>query len=122
STTVGCNNGVQVQVEAGSFAAVFDPQTKTVYVENQLSASMSVVNGATCNAMNDSGCNQKPPFLATGIDPAPFVTIQPHKRSMFPARTQTSPGFSTALGATRPGLTAAPRTRPLRLREMVHQG
>jgi DNA-binding beta-propeller fold protein YncE len=33
---------------------------------------MSVVNGATCNAVNHSGCNQKPPVLATGIDPAPF--------------------------------------------------
>jgi YVTN family beta-propeller protein len=72
STTVGCNNGAQVQVEAGGFAAVFDPQTKTVYVENYLSTSMSVVNGATCNATNHSGCNQKPPVLATGLDPAPF--------------------------------------------------
>jgi DNA-binding beta-propeller fold protein YncE len=72
STTVGCGNAAQVQVGAFGFAAVFDPQTKTVYVENFLSASMSVVNGATCNATNHSGCNQKPPVLATGIDPAPF--------------------------------------------------
>ncbi len=72
STTAGCANLAQVQVGAVGFAAVFDPQTKTVYVENYLSTSMSVVNGATCNAVNHSGCNQKPPILATGIDPAPF--------------------------------------------------
>jgi YVTN family beta-propeller protein len=72
STTDGCGNAAQVQVGALGFAAVFDPQTRTVYVENFLSTSMSVVNGATCNAMNHSGCNQKPPVLATGIDPAPF--------------------------------------------------
>jgi DNA-binding beta-propeller fold protein YncE len=72
STTAGCANFAQVQVGAYGFAAVFDPQTKTVYVENFLSTSISVVNGATCNAMNHSGCNQKPPVLATGIDPAPF--------------------------------------------------
>jgi DNA-binding beta-propeller fold protein YncE len=72
STTAGCGNFAQVQVGNTPFAVVFDPQTKTVYVENQGSSSMSVVNGATCNAMNHSGCNQKPPILATGIDPAPF--------------------------------------------------
>jgi YVTN family beta-propeller protein len=72
STTAGCASFPQVQVGAYGFAAVFDPQTRTVYVENFLSTSMSVVNGATCNAMNHSGCNQKPPALATGIDPAPF--------------------------------------------------
>jgi len=72
STTAGCGNFAQVQVGSLGFAAVFDPQTRTVYVENFFSTSMSVVNGATCNAMNHSGCNQKPPVLATGIDPAPF--------------------------------------------------
>ena len=72
STTLGCGSAAQVQVGAFGFAAVFDPLTKTVYVENQLSTSVSVVNGATCNALNHSGCNQKPPILATGIDPAPF--------------------------------------------------
>jgi DNA-binding beta-propeller fold protein YncE len=72
STTLGCGSAAQVQVGASGFAAVFDPLTKTVYVENQLSTSVSVVNGATCNALNHSGCNQKPPILATGIDPAPF--------------------------------------------------
>ena len=72
STTAGCASFAQVQVGAYGFAAVFDPQTRTVYVENFLSTSISAVNGATCNAMNHSGCNQKPPVLATGIDPAPF--------------------------------------------------
>lgn len=72
STTVGCGSAAQVQVGAYGFEAVFDPQTKTVYVENYLSTSISVVNGATCNATIHSGCNQKPPILATGIDPAPF--------------------------------------------------
>jgi YVTN family beta-propeller protein len=72
STTVGCGNAAQVQVQNTPIAAVFDPQTKTVYVENQGSSSISVVNGATCNAMNHSGCNQKPRILATGIDPAAF--------------------------------------------------
>jgi YVTN family beta-propeller protein len=72
STTAGCANFAQVQIGAYGFAAVFDPQTRTVYVENFFSTSMSVVNGTTCNAMNHSGCNQKPPVLATGIDPTPF--------------------------------------------------
>ena len=72
SITVGCSNAAQVQIGVLGFAAVFDPQTSTVYVDNFLSTSMSVVNGATCNAMNHSGCDQKPPVLATGIDPGPF--------------------------------------------------
>jgi DNA-binding beta-propeller fold protein YncE len=72
STTVGCGSAAQVPVGGSGFAAVFDPLTKTVYVENQLSTSVSVVNGATCNAMNHSGCNQTSPILATGLAPAPF--------------------------------------------------
>ena len=72
STTAGCASFAQVQVGSYGFATVFDPQTKTVYVENFFSTSISVVNGATCNAMNHSGCDQKPPVLATGLDPAPF--------------------------------------------------
>src|SRR5205085_6736109 len=42
STTLGCGSAAQVQVGASGFAAVFDPLTKTVYVENQLSTSVSV--------------------------------------------------------------------------------
>src|SRR5947199_7856756 len=33
---------------------------------------MTGVNSATWNALSHSGCDQKPPVLATGIDPAPF--------------------------------------------------
>jgi YVTN family beta-propeller protein len=89
STTAGCASFAQVQVGSYGFAAVFDPQTKTVYVENFLSASMSVVNGATCNAMNHSGCNQKPPVLATGIDPAPFG-YNPATQTLYVSSQDTS--------------------------------
>src|SRR6266436_4949397 len=89
STTAGCASFAQVQVGSYGFAAVFDPQTKTVYVENFISTSMSVVNGVTCNAMNHSGCDQKPPVLATGIDPAPFG-YNPATRTLYVSSQDTN--------------------------------
>jgi YVTN family beta-propeller protein len=46
-----------------------DEATDTVYVENWADATVSVFNGATCNALDTSGCSQKPATVPVGLDP-----------------------------------------------------
>jgi YVTN family beta-propeller protein len=43
-----------------------DEATDTVYVSNWLDNTVSVFNGATCNALNTSGCGQKPATVPVG--------------------------------------------------------
>lgn len=63
----GCGQTPQlVQMGAEPLVARLDPSTRTVYVANGLSASLSVINAATCNGLNPSGCPEKVPALAVG--------------------------------------------------------
>jgi len=66
----GCGNTpATVQVGDNPTGLVIDPSTRTLYVVNQESASISVINIATCNATNQSGCGPTPlPALAIGVD------------------------------------------------------
>jgi DNA-binding beta-propeller fold protein YncE len=50
-----------------------DTATDTVYAENVGDNTVSVIDGATCNATRHSGCNQKPPTMPTGG--APFIGV-----------------------------------------------
>lgn len=77
SDTSGCG-----QTPASSFAgfgALFvavDPITQRVYTANLQDASVSVINGATCNATNTSGCGHTPPEDAVGDYPV-FIAADP---------------------------------------------
>jgi len=46
-----------------------DEATGTVYVTNWGDGTVSVFNGATCNAINTSGCGQQPATVPVGLGP-----------------------------------------------------
>jgi YVTN family beta-propeller protein len=46
-----------------------DQATDTVYVADGGANTVSVINGATCNATITSGCGQTPPTISVGNDP-----------------------------------------------------
>ena len=46
-----------------------DKRTDTVYVTNVQDNTVSVFNGATCNAETTSGCGQTPATVPVGLDP-----------------------------------------------------
>ena len=50
-----------------------DQQTDTVYVSNVGDDTVSVFNGATCNAENTSGCGQTPATVPVGTGPLGIV-------------------------------------------------
>jgi YVTN family beta-propeller protein len=69
--TSGCGN-TPAMVQVGSFPVqiAIDPTTRTVYVVNQESSTISVLNADTCNATNQAGCSRLPlPALGSGVGP-----------------------------------------------------
>lgn len=66
----GCSQAAStVNVGAGPFALAIDQATDTIYVANGNENSVSVIDGATCNAADTSGCGQTPPTVAVGNAP-----------------------------------------------------
>ena len=55
-----------VNVGNGPVAAVVDESTDTIYVGNFNYNTVSVINGATCNAHTSIGCGQTTRTIATG--------------------------------------------------------
>jgi DNA-binding beta-propeller fold protein YncE len=70
TNTSGCGAATPtVQVgSAPSGDLIFDPATQSVYVLNQSSSSISVLNSVTCNSTTQSGCSQVKQ-IATGFNP-----------------------------------------------------
>jgi DNA-binding beta-propeller fold protein YncE len=73
-----CNGNVQagcgqtpaaVAAGFGAWEAAVDPGTHDVYVTDIQDASVSVINGATCNGMVQAGCGQAPSYDAAGNYP-----------------------------------------------------
>jgi DNA-binding beta-propeller fold protein YncE len=67
STGTGCGQTPPtVKVGANPFWDVVDQATDTVYVANYNDGTVSVINGAACNATVTSGCAHTPPAVTTG--------------------------------------------------------
>jgi YVTN family beta-propeller protein len=68
-----------------------DHATDTVYVANAADDTVSVINGATCNASDSTGCDQTPPTVAVGsFDNA--VAVDPTTNIVFVTNQDASPG------------------------------
>jgi YVTN family beta-propeller protein len=68
--SAGCVSGAPyVQVGNGPVAIAVDQASDTIYVVNSNSDTVSVINGATCNAQDSSGCQHTPPAVTVGSNP-----------------------------------------------------
>jgi DNA-binding beta-propeller fold protein YncE len=67
----GCGKSpADVTVGNIPFALGVDEATNTIYVANIADGTVSVINGATCNGTDHSGCGQTPPAITVGPGPA----------------------------------------------------
>jgi DNA-binding beta-propeller fold protein YncE len=67
SNTSGCRHpSPTVTVGSSPTSVAVDQRTDTIYVPNLNDGTVSVINGATCNASNTSGCGQTPPVVTVG--------------------------------------------------------
>jgi DNA-binding beta-propeller fold protein YncE len=75
--TSGCSQvPPTVTVGSGPDALAIDRANGTLYVANGNETSVSVVNTATCNAKNTSGCGQTPPTVQVGSGPSAIAVDQ----------------------------------------------
>jgi YVTN family beta-propeller protein len=66
----GCGQAAAtVTVGASPFALAIDHASDTIYVANQADNTVSVIDGATCNGTDTSGCGQTPTAVAVGSGP-----------------------------------------------------
>ena len=83
STGTGCGHKPPtVRVGVNPFWDVVDQATNTVYVANYNDGTVSVINGATCNATVTSGCAHTPPAVTTGAG-ASFAGIDAAVHTVF---------------------------------------
>ena len=126
-TGSGCHRApATVTVGANPFALAVDQASNTVYVANNANGfdegSVSVINGAACNAHATAGCGHTPPAVPTGIA-ASFVAVDSALRTVFATNAgddtlsainiRTCDGTVTSGCATRPpNLQATPLQGP----------
>jgi DNA-binding beta-propeller fold protein YncE len=81
--TFGCGQApATIQVGSGPGIPGIDPSTNTIYVPNSNDGTVSVINGATCDAQNTSGCSQTPPTVAAGSG-AGAVAVDPRTHTVY---------------------------------------
>ena len=86
----GCGNTPnRANVGSNPGYVLIDPATETVYVENQGSSSLSVINAATCNATNSTSCARIFPALALGVGGA-FVSLDPSTHTLYESSQDTN--------------------------------
>jgi DNA-binding beta-propeller fold protein YncE len=80
-----------VAVGNGPLGIAVDQATNTIYVTNAGDGTVSVINGATCNAGNTSGCRQRPPAVPVGAS-GDAVTVDPVSNMVFVTNQDAHPG------------------------------
>jgi DNA-binding beta-propeller fold protein YncE len=77
-------------VQVGSFPVqvITEPRTKTAYVLSEASSTLSVINTATCNGRNQSGCPRRAPALAVGVNPL-GMDIDPKRHTLYTSSGDT---------------------------------
>jgi DNA-binding beta-propeller fold protein YncE len=107
STGTGCGQTPRaIKVGADPRWDVVDQATNTVYVANHNDGTVSVINGATCNATVTSGCRNVPPAVTTGAA-ASFAGIDAAVHTAFAMNTNddtlSAINTQTCRGSMTPG-------------------
>ena len=68
--TAGCTQTPPTaSIGGGAIGLAVNQRTNTIYVANSADNTVSVIDGATCNATDTSGCGQTPATVAVGTFP-----------------------------------------------------
>jgi YVTN family beta-propeller protein len=88
TTTSGCNQApAAITVGAAPLGIILDESTQTAYTANFGSASVSVIDIASCNATTTSGCGQKATTVPVGSHPW-ALTLDQALDTLFVANNQ----------------------------------
>lgn len=79
----GCGRAPRlVTVGSNPLSVAVDQASGAVYVANYNAGTVSVIDGARCNARVSSGCRRTPPTVTTGASPA-FVAVDAAVHTVF---------------------------------------
>jgi DNA-binding beta-propeller fold protein YncE len=112
--TITVGNGTASDLPSG---IAVDQSTDTVYVTNVGADTVSVFNGAICNATDTSGCTQVPAEVPVGLEPIDLFA-DPVNHTVYVANFDNGSGASTTLSminsatCTGTDLSACPTTQP----------
>ena len=82
-TGTGCGHAQRtIKVGSGAFWVAVDQASDTIYVPNNNDGTVSVIDGAQCNAGVATGCGSTPPTVTTGASPQ-FVAVDPGLHTVF---------------------------------------
>jgi DNA-binding beta-propeller fold protein YncE len=82
-TSSGCGQTPgTVTVGSGAWWVAVEQASDTVYVANNNDGTVSVIDGAACNATVTSGCHHTPPTVTTGANPQ-FVAVDNGLHTLF---------------------------------------
>jgi DNA-binding beta-propeller fold protein YncE len=89
ASTTGCHKPPHTITVGPAFttptSVAIDPATDTIYVSNlqngEESGTVSVINGATCNATTATGCGHTPPTVTVGFGPS-GIAFDPANRTV----------------------------------------
>jgi len=102
SVTSGCATA-PATVAVGSYPAglAVNPRTDTVYVANTGDNTLSVINGATCNATSTAGCGQTPAAVPLAQDPLDVAVNQATDTVYVLNQTQSGPTTVSVIDGAR---------------------
>ena len=122
--TSGCGQ-VPPTVKVGAFpdGLAVDRATHTVYVSNGAETTVSVIDGSTCNATDNSGCSQTPATVDVGGNPVELAVDEATHTVYVPVQLGDVFGFvamihtascngSDTSGCSQPPSTAQVGTQP----------
>jgi DNA-binding beta-propeller fold protein YncE len=117
STVSGCGQQPHtVTVGSGAFWDVVDQRTDTVYVANFNDGTVSVIDGATCNAHITAGCGQPPATVTTGSKVS-YLVVDQSRHTLFAINqgdgTMSAIDTRTCDGTIVSGCAARPRNEQL---------
>jgi len=98
AVTTGCNQ-TPPTLQAGSHAIndlVFNPLTHTLYTTTLHDGTVSVINGATCNASVTAGCGQVPPTVTVGFGVL-GVRVDQRSNTVYVTNIFTATGFGSTM-------------------------
>jgi DNA-binding beta-propeller fold protein YncE len=110
-----------VRVGGGPFAIAVDQANNTVYVPSNNDGTVSVINGARCNARRTSGCRRTPPTVTTGPG-AQFVAVENGAHTVFTVNQGDDTLSAINTRTCRGGATFGCRRRPPSQQATAHHG
>jgi DNA-binding beta-propeller fold protein YncE len=91
--TITVGDGTPADLPSG---IAIEQQTDTVYVTNVGDNTVSVINGATCNAENTEGCGNTPTEVPVGLGPL-AIYADPANHTLYVADLGDGAGSSTSV-------------------------